>query len=608
MRRAYRKLAILRAVISDSYQVGDLLLKRKKLRRELSVVPGLLEVRIAVLGGSTTQEIVDLLELLLLDAGFLPVFYQGAYGRFYEEAVLDQSQLVAFAPDIVYMHTGQSDLVGLAADCASKTEADTRVDAEFNRYRQIWQSIKDALPAQIIQNNFELPPAALLGNLDAVLAQSASRICLQLNTRFAEAAENNPRLLLQDVHRIAAGVGLDRWFDPSRWFSYKIAVTPEASLALARSLTAIVRALYGKSRKVLVLDLDNTLWGGVIGDDGVEKLQIGNETALAEAYTAFQQYCLALHNRGVLLAVCSKNDEAIAKSGFKHPDSLLRVEHFSSFQANWEPKHESILRIAAELNLGIDSFVFVDDNPAERAIVQAQLPSVAVPDIGNDVSRYISILDSFRYFEPVSILKEDRDRTSQYAANTARSALQESFANYGEYLQSLEMYAEIARFSAVYLDRIAQLTNKTNQFNLTTRRYTRAEIEALASDERYIGLYGRLSDRFGDNGLISVVLGRIDKQKLHLDLWLMSCRVLKREMELAMLDALVEHAHSAGITTLCGYYLPTKKNGMVAAHYKQLGFHQISVDPESLAATWSLDISQYLKQNRYITLVEPDHG
>lgn len=605
---AYRKIVTLKPRKLDSYTIGDLLLGRKKLRRELSSEPGMHALRVAILGGSTTQELADLLELLLLDSGFLPQIYQSAYGRFYEEAVLDPQQLITFSPDIVYIHTGPSELSALSWQVASSEEADASVEAELLRYQQVWQSVQQALPAQIIQSNFALPPTAELGHLDIVLPQGASRFCMQLNAGFAAAAESDPRLLLHDVHRVASTVGLSRWYDAARWFSYKIPVTPEASLALARSLTTIILALYGRSRKVLVLDLDNTLWGGVIGDDGVEKLQIGNETAVAEAYTAFQKYCLALHNRGVLLAVCSKNDEAVAKSGFAHPDSVLRLEHFASFQANWNPKHENILRIAEELNLGLDSFVFLDDNPAERAIVQGQLPSVAVPDIGSDVAQYISTLDGFRYFEPISISQEDRDRASQYRANTERAALQSSFASYGDYLQSLEMSAEIAPFSTVYLDRIAQLTNKTNQFNLTTRRYTLAEMEAVLHDPRYIGLYGRLSDRFGNNGLISVVLGRVEAQHLHLDLWLMSCRVLKRDMEHAMLDVLVEHARFAGVTTLHGYYLPTKKNGVVADHYKQLGFTQTSADPDSLASSWSLDITAYGKQNRHITLLERTHG
>jgi FkbH-like protein len=350
------------------------------------------------------------------------------------------------------------------------------------------------------------------------------------------------------------------------------------------------------------------LWGGVIGDDGVERIKIGRETPVAEAFTAFQEYCLELRKRGVLLAVCSKNNEDVAKEGFTHPDSVLRLEHFSAFKANWLPKHENILSIAAELNLGVDSFVFVDDNPAERALVAAQLAMVAVPDVGSDVSKFTSVIQAAQYFEPFRISVEDLQRAEQYAANSERQALQSKFANYGEYLDSLNMTAEIDCFAREYLERIAQLTNKTNQFNLTTRRFTFAEIEAMASSSHHVTLYGRLSDEFGDNGLVSVVIGRIEADLLHVDLWLMSCRVLNREMELAMLDKLVEQAQKRNISAIKGYYIRTAKNGMVADHYQKLGFRCESRDKEGQSSEWTLPISAYDPKTRHIRIKEPVNG
>jgi len=592
----------------EQISIGNLLLKRKNLRRQFSSAEGLHPIRIAVLGGSTTNEAVDLLEIFLLASGFQPTIHQSEYGRFYEDSVLDPGDLIAFAPDIVYVHTSCLNVQTLPPVDSSPGDLQSYIDAELERYKKIWQSIEQNLPAQIIQNNFELPPFAILGNKDVVVSGGATRFFLELNLAFARAAEANPRLLLQDVNSLSARMGLNQWFDWDRYFSYKILTTTEASAAIARSLTSIVRAIYGKSRKVLVLDLDNTLWGGVIGDDGVERIKIGRETPVAEAYTAFQEYCLSLQRRGVLLAVCSKNDEEIARQGFEHPDSVLKLYHFSCFKANWEPKHENILAIAQELNLGVDSFVFVDDNPAERAIVAGQIPGIAVPDIGSDVSRYAAILEEGRYFEPASVSREDLSRAESYQANAARAALEVKFANYGDYLDSLEMSAEIERFKPLYLERIAQLTNKTNQFNLTTRRYTLSELETISRDERHIGIYGKLSDRFGDNGLISIVLGRREDSVLHLDLWLMSCRVLKRDMELAMLDVLAEHAKAIGIRRLQGYYIPTKKNGMVAEHYEKLGFELYSADSETRASVWMLDISQYSPRNRHIKVLESVHG
>jgi FkbH-like protein len=586
-----------------SLDIQDLIRKRRSLRRELSSREGLHPLRIAVLGGATTNELVDLLELHLLDAGFRPAFYQSEYGQFYEQAVHGTADLQAFAPDLVYIHTSFRNVLAVPSLAATEEDLARAVEAEVERYRQIWSSLQFALGCQIIQNNFELPPYALLGNLDGVLPGGHTRFYLALNAVFAREAAANPRLTLQDVHTLSAQLGLAHWFDSERWFSYKLLLTVEANVRLARSLTSLVRALYGRSRKVLVLDLDNTIWGGVIGDDGVDGIQIGRETPMAEAFTAFQEYCLALRERGVLLAVCSKNNEDVALSGFAHPDSVLKRDHISAFRANWDPKPENILSLARELNLGPDSFVFADDNPAERAIVLAQVPGIAVPELGDNPANYVSILQAGRYFEPVSLSTDDLARAAQYSANAERVSTQAVFADYGEYLDSLKMTAEIARFRPVYLDRITQLTNKTNQFNLTTRRYTLAEMQSIAVDGNYIGLYGRLADRFGDNGLVSVVSGRRDGNELHLDLWLMSCRVLKRDMELAMLDVLVEEARQAGIETVVGTYIPTKKNAMVADFYSRVGFSQQSTN-SGASVTYHLSVSDYNPQNTHIKIEE----
>jgi FkbH-like protein len=588
----------------DHIATDDIFRKRKALRRQLAAVEGLHPIRIAVLGGSTTNEVTDHWELYLLQSGFAPVFHQSEYGRYYEDAVLDPAGLIAFKPDIVYIHTSCRNVQTPPPANCPEADFQSYVNAELARFQRIWQAIEQNTSAQIIQNNFELPPNAVLGNLDAISSGGQTRFLLALNAAFARAAAESKRLLLQDVHSLSARVGLDNWFDWDRYFSYKILTTPNASLAMARSLASIVRALYGKARKLLVLDLDNTLWGGVIGDDGVDKIQIGRETPVAEAYTAFQEYCLSLHGRGVLLAVCSKNNEETAKQGFAHPDAVLKLEHISCFKANWEPKHENILAIAKELNLGADSFVFVDDNPAERAIVAAQIGGIAVPEVGDDVTKYAAIIEAGRYFEAVAMSEEDLARAALYQGNSARASAEALFANYGEYLDSLEMTAEIKPFKPLYLERIAQLTNKSNQYNLTTRRYTLAEMEALARDPRYIGLYGKLSDRFGDNGLVSIVLGQRDQNVLHMDLWLMSCRVLKRDMELAMLDELVRHAQAAGVHTLRGTYLPTKKNAMVADHYERIGFERVSLDEATQTSEWKLDVATYITRNRHIRVQE----
>jgi FkbH-like protein len=585
--------------------VAEILQKRKRFRRELSEIPKSQELRILVLGGSTTSEVVGLLELLLLADGFEPVILESGYNRYYEDAVMEPEKIREFRPDVIYIHTNFMNLRQFPEAGCQAADFEALVGAEIGRFRTIWESLQEVAPCQIIQNNFEHPPTALFGNSDSVLYAGKTRFVNQLNLEFAKAATGSRRLLIQDLNGLSARLGHRQWFDWNRWYSYKLPVTPEASHAIATSLAAMIGAMLGRAKKCLVLDLDNTLWGGVIGDDGLDKIQIGKDTPVAEAYSAFQQYCLELRNRGVLLAVCSKNDPEIARSGFTHPDSVLRLEHFSAFCVNWAPKHETIQAIARDLNLGLDSFVFVDDNPAERAIVAAQLPMVTVPDIGSDVAQFPAVLEAGHYFEAIHVSKEDLERADIYSANARRGKIEAKFASYDEFLASLQMEAEIEPFEPVYLERITQLINKTNQFNLTTRRYTFAEVEDIAARHDYIALYGKLTDVFGDNGLISVIIARRDEGALHIDLWLMSCRVLKRNMEMAMLDALVQHAKAAGVDRIIGCYRRSPKNALVEQHYADLGFTLDCVAEDNASSTWSLRVDLYRPQNRHIKMRTP---
>jgi FkbH-like protein len=591
-----------------SLPAETILRKRKALARELGARSGLLEVRIAILGGSTTSEIVEFLELLLLDQDIRPIFYQSEYNRYFEEAVIDPARLIEFKPQIVYLHTSSVNIQEFPPLSASEADHNAHVSTEAGRYVAIWNALEKAIGCVVVQNNFELPSSRILGNLDSVNPAGHTRFVHSLNAEFARYAATRPKLLINDLDSIAATLGLDHFHDPKRWFSYKLISTPAASLEVARSVAAIVTSIYGRARKCLVLDLDNTLWGGVIGDDGVDNIKIGRETAEGEAYTAFQQYCLQLRERGVLLAVCSKNSPEIARQGFEHPESVLKPEHFAAFRVNWEPKHENIKAVASDLNIGLDSLVFLDDNPAEREIVSAQLPMVAVPNLGDDVSNFIRVLQRERYFEPVTLSAEDLGRASQYQSNRSRSEAQSQFASYGEYLDSLEMSAEIAPFRSVYLDRITQLINKTNQFNLTTRRYTLSEVERLSSDPGHITVYGKLKDKFGDNGLVSVIIGRRERDALHIDVWLMSCRVIKRDMELAMFDALVAACREQGIKEIVGSYSPSPKNAMVKDHYQQLGFHRVR-ESQGGESVWRLPVEAHSSpRNKHITVKELVRG
>jgi FkbH-like protein len=566
-------------------------------RENVSYTP----IRIAILGGSTVDDIKNVMELFLLESGIKPDFYQSDYNKFYEDAVFGNVGLDEFQPEIVIVFTSLANIANWPNNVDDRSSMLEKLMAEYRRFATVWDALKKRYNAIIIQNNFDLPCESDTGSLSAVTGRN--RFVSALNEKIAAYAEDNNGFYIHDLNGLSARIGLRKWHNHFQYFAYKFAmdydIMPEVSLGLAR----IIRAILGKVRKCLILDLDNTLWGGIIGDDGAENIQIGHETPAAEAFTYFQEYVLRLKERGVILAVCSKNEEDIAKSGFAHPDSVLKLEDFAAFKANWTPKNENIVAIAKEINIGLDSLVFIDDNPAEREIVRRSLPDVAVPEVdGTDVFSYIRAIEEAGYFETVAVSADDLKRNENYQANRARQELSANTASYDDFLKSLTMKAEIDEFKPVYFDRIAQLTGKTNQFNLTTRRYTRAEIENMAGDSRYLTLYGRLADKFGDNGLISVIIGEKRGAELHILLWLMSCRVLKRGMEESMLDVLAEKAKAKGCTKLIGYYYPTKKNKMVASLYESFGF--VTTGTDSAGTIWEMPLENYKRHGKYIYVWE----
>ncbi len=584
------------------FDPAQVLAKKKRIRREqLAEGCSRTPCRIAILGGSTTAPLKDVLELFLLDRGIQPQFYESEYNRWYEDLQFGCPALEAFQPQIVYLHTSVVNLVKEFPPAgASKEAAEAAVKSAYQRYADCWEAIHQKYHAAIVQNNFELPMTRRYGNLDAWVEDGTVRFVQRMNHLFADAAATTSQLYLQDLQHISAQFGLARWFDREFYALYKMAMAAEAIPYIAQNLAAIIGAIMGKSRKCLVLDLDHTLWGGIISEDGVAGLEIGHETALGESYLAWQEYVRQLKERGVILAVCSKNDQEIALRGFSHPDCLLKPEDFVSFQANWDSKDTNLKRIAQEINIGLDSLVFIDDSPMERALIRSQLPIVAVPEVdGGEPFSYIRAIEQGKYFETVSVSQDDRLRTDTYLQNKKREKLAENSSSYEEFLRSLAMEAEIAPFQDVYLARIAQLTNKSNQFNLTTRRYTEEELRQIASDERYLTLYGRLKDRFGDNGLVSVVIGEKDGAVLKIRLWLMSCRVLRRGLEYAMLDALAEWAEKSRMKELQGDYYPTRKNQMVANLYEQFGFSKVFED-SGHHTIWRLSLDDYRPRNHLI--------
>ena len=434
----------------------------------------------------------------------------------------------------------------------------------------------------------------LFGSLERRVPGTLSWQIDHYNRELVKRISNSSDLLL-DVAALAETVGLSHWHDPAAWalgkFPFAMDILPLYSDWIGR----LIAAARGKMRRCLVLDLDNTVWGGVIGDDGLGGIVLGNGTPEGESFLQVQRTALELRDRGVLLAVCSKNAESVAREPFRsHPEMLLRERHISVFQANWYDKASNLKLIAEALNIGLDSLVLLDDNAAERAQVRGALPMVAVPELPEDPSGYSPILLASGYFEAVNFTAEDQRRAEFYEANAARTKALSASTDLGSYLLSLEMKATFRSFDAIDRARITQLINKSNQFNLTTRRYSEEEVQRLESKESGLTLQVRLIDRFGDNGIVGIVICYREESAWIIDTWLMSCRVLNRELERATLNHIVRCAKSRGIRTLLGHYIRTSRNELVKDHYKKLEFTVIRSEEQE--SHWSLDVMSYVEK------------
>jgi FkbH-like protein len=431
------------------------------------------------------------------------------------------------------------------------------------------------------------PPEQLFGSHDAGLPGTSRRFGERFNQMLAESLKGTPDLML-DIAWLAQTVGLATWHSPCQWNLAKLPFDSACSPLYAEHVARLLAASLGRSRKCLVLDLDNTLWGGVIGDDGLSGIRVAQGDAVGEAHLAVQRLALDLRARGIVLAVCSKNEDETARIPFReHPEMLLWEDHLAVFQANWQDKVTNIASIANALSLGQDALVFLDDNPAEPALVREFLPDVAVPELPDDPSLYARTLAAAGYFESVAFSPEDSARADMYRSNARRVELRQ-VGSIDDWLASLQMEITFAPFDAVCRSRIVQLINKSNQFNLTTRRYNELDVERFERDPGVFTLQVRLADSLGDSGMISVVICRCDNAgEWTIDTWLMSCRVLGRNVETAVLREVLEQARAAGMTTLVGLYRPTGRNAIVEDHYSKLGFQPSGVH-EDATRSWTL--------------------
>jgi len=462
-----------------------------------------------------------------------------------------------------------------AADAAAS------VDEAVAFVGQLRAALRQASGAQCIVQTLAAPPETLFGSLDRATPGSMRRVTEAFNAALVESLGDS-RDLVFDVAGLAQAVGLAEWHSPTQWNMAKLPFAGAYLPLYADHAARILGALRGKSRRALILDLDNTLWGGVIGDDGIEGIVLGEGDPTGEAFLSVQRLALALRERGIALAVSSKNTDEIARGPFRsHPEMLLKESHIAVFQANWNDKASNIKAIADELALGLESLVFLDDNPVERGLVRQLLPEVAIPELPDDPALYARTLAMAGYFEAVTFSDEDRKRADFYQTNAQRVALKAQVGGVEDYLASLNMVITFQPFDAAGRSRIAQLISKSNQFNLTTRRYDEADVEALENDAAAFTLQVRLKDVFGDNGMISVIVCRPrGPAAWEIDTWLMSCRVLGRGVETMVLREILAEARGRGITEVFGTYKPTERNALVADHYRKLGFEQVSADPD----------------------------
>lgn len=558
----------------------------KKLQKTHSIPEA--KIKLAILGSITTQQLREFIELYLYAGGVVADVYEAEYDVFRQEILDPDSGLYSFAPKIIFIATTWRCLSNLPDLNDTEQKVSQLVETELALWRQLWEKAHQTLGCQIVQNNFEQPPWRILGNHERRHSSGLGRFITLVNQAFEDKAP--PFVTIHDVDHLASIAGRWKWSDQRVYHYGKLPCGLECISTYAHNIASVILASQGVSKKCLVLDLDNTLWGGVIGDDGLGGIQIGQGDPKGEAYVAFQKYIKSLAQRGVILAVCTKNEDAIAKEVFeKHTEMVLGLEDIACFVANWDDKSVNIRFIAKTLNIGLDSLVFIDDNPAERSLIRRFIPEVSVPELPEDPTGFISAIEKYRYFQMVSLNPEDQKRTAFYRSNVVRKEMLETSENVEDFLQSLQMKARICPIDKMNLERSVQLINKTNQFNLTTRRYSTAEVLEKVSDPLWITLTIALSDCFGDNGLISVLLAKIDGNELYIDTWLMSCRVFKRGVENLLINRLVELVRSKGIKYVRGEYIPTDKNSIVSNLYSSFGFVRTE-GKDDVQGYWQLDV------------------
>ena len=564
------------------------------LKRRVKNAPSdLPSVRIAVVGDTATQLLCTAIRGMGVDKGYNVDLFEAEYNQVERQLLDPTSDLYQFNANFIVIFQSTHKLGEHHSMLSSEQQA-TLADDRIGFLASVCEN-PVLVGKKIIYFNYPEIEDTVFGSYANKVESSFTYQVRKLNYELMRLSQQYQNLFICDIAALQNKLGRDVMFAANVYTSTEMILSMDALPYVASRVMDIVCAVKGQFKKCLILDLDNTVWGGVIGDDGLEGIQLGHGLGIGKAFTEFQMWVKKLKQRGIIICVASKNNEETAKEPFeKHPDMVLKLDDIAVFQANWETKVDNIRTIQSILNIGFDSMVFLDDNPFERNMVRENIKGITVPELPEDPAEYLEYLYSLNLFETASYSNLDKDRTKQYQVEAQRVSLSKSFTNEADFLKSLNMVSVVSGFTKFNTPRVAQLSQRSNQFNLRTVRYTDADIEALANDPNVIDLSFTLEDKFGDNGLIAVVIMKpLDKETLFVDTWFMSCRVLKRGMENFTLNTMVEKAKAAGYKKIIGEYLPTHKNKMVENHYSGLGFTPVE---DTATAQYILNVNEF--QNR----------
>jgi|CZKP01.1.fsa_nt_gi FkbH-like protein len=571
---------------------------KSNLKRDFS---NLKKVKVALLGDSATQLLVKALKGYGYEVGYNFDIFEADYDQIDIQIYDSESELYKFKAEYIIIYHSTEKLLKKFYKLGNNDKtsfADRHIEYVSNLYRTITNKSK----CKVIYFNFVETDDSVFGNYANKTASSFLYQVRKINYELMNLSQQNKNLFINDVASLHNTLGDAFCTDPKIYITTDLIFSLDFLPVVAKNITDIILSIAGIMKKCVILDLDNTLWGGIIGDDGMENIQIG-ELGIGKAFTNLQMWLKQLKQRGIILAVCSKNDETIAREPFeKHPDMILKLSDIAVFVANWDNKVQNINYIQSILNIGFDSMVFLDDNPFERNMVKTHIPYITVPDLPEDPSEYLTYLRSCNLFETASFTPEDEQRTQQYQEEAQRAVVQKQCINEDEFLLSLNMHSVVKPFDKFSIPRVSQLTQRSNQFNLRTIRYTEEEISAIADSDEHITLDFTLEDKYGDYGLISIIILKKQSDALFIDTWIMSCRVLKRGMEKFVLNQIAQQASKIGVKKIIGEYLPTAKNGLVKGHYNELGFTKCDGEDN----LWILNLESYSDYSTFISLKTTD--